>query len=275
MYFCAPMKKNVIYFVSLLAIVLLGSCKSDFERIRASGDPEMIYDKAFELYDKGDYLKAQTLFEQILSVYRGRAKAEQLYFRYAYTHYHLRSYTSAAYYFNSFSTTFVSSPLKVEADFMSAISNYRLSPGYRLDQSNTLVAIEEFQNFINMYPNDPKVEECNNYIDELRKKLETKAFGEGKLYYDLKQYQSAIQSLENLLRDFPESAEAENVRYLILQASYELAENSIYEKKIERYNLVLEKYESFKSKYPNSKKIKEATEIKNSATLKLKELKYV
>ena len=268
------MRRNSILAL-LVGLIAMVSCKSDFERIRASGDPELIYDKAFELYDKGDYLKAQTLFETILSAYRGRAKAEQLYFRYAYTHFHLRTYTSAAYYFKSFATTFVSSPLRQEADFMAAISNYRLSPTYRLDQTNTLQAIEDFQNFINMYPTSAKVDECNAYIDELRGKLEQKAFGEGKLYYDLKQYQASIQTLENLLRDFPESKNAENVRFMILQASFELAENSIYEKKADRYNTVLEKYELFKNKYPKSSKLKDARDIKTKATEKLKELKYV
>lgn len=269
------MKRNVYIILLIVTLLSVWGCKSDFERIRASGDPELIYDKAFELYEAGDYLKAQTLFEQILSVYRGRAKAEQLYFKYAYTHFHLRSYLQAAYYFENFANTFVSSPLRVEADFMTAISNYRLSPVYRLDQTYSIEAIDDFQNFINMYPQDPKVEECNAYIDELRQKMEKKAFAEGKLYYDLKQYQSSIQSLENLMRDYPETEDAEEVRFLILLASFELAENSIYEKKRERYQVVLEKYEMFKNKYPDSPRMKEARAIKNLTTEKIKELKYV
>lgn len=267
------MKKQILLILSI-AVIGLSACKNDFERIRASGDPELIYDKAFELYDKGDYLKAQTLFEQILSAYRGRAKAEQLYYRYAYTHYYLNTYVSAAYYFKSFSSTFTSSSLKEEADYMAAISNYNMSPTFRLDQTYTLEAIEDFQNFINMYPQSPRVSEANELIDEMRAKLERKAFAEGKLYYDLKQYQSSIQSLENLLRDYPESTNAEHVRFIILKASFDLAINSIYEKKEERFNTVLEKYENFINKYPNSDNLIEANIIKNKAEENLKELKY-
>lgn len=234
----------------------------------------MIYDKAFELYDKGDYLKAQTLFEQILSAYRGRAKAEQLYYKYAYTHFYLGTYVSAAYYFKSFSSTFTSSSLREEADYMAAISNYNMSPSFRLDQTYTLEAIEDFQNFINMYPQSSRVPEANQLIDEMRAKLERKAFAEGRLYYDLKQYESSIQSLDNLLRDFPESTNAESVRFLILKASYDLAVNSIYEKKEERFKKVLDKYSDFINKYPTSLKIKEANAIKNNAEQNLKELEY-
>jgi outer membrane protein assembly factor BamD (BamD/ComL family) len=49
----------------------------------------------------------------------------------------------------------------------------------------------------------------------LRRKLEEKAFAEGELYFNLRQYQSAVISFDNLLRDYPESPDAERVRYLI------------------------------------------------------------
>lgn len=262
----------------IIVFVLLAgtfSCKTEFEKIRASGEADKIYNKAFELYDNGEYMKAQILFEQILSAYRGKAQAEQLYFRYAFTHYYLRNYVSAAFYFKNFTSTFATSPLREEADYMAAISNYRLSPVFRLEQSHTIQAIDDFQNFINQYPRSPKVEECNDYIDELRAKLERKAHAEGRLYFDLKQYQAAIQSLENLLKDFPESENAESIRFLILQASYELAENSIYERQEERYNQVIEKYTNFKNKYPRSGMLKEASAIRNRAYEKLKQFSYV
>lgn len=256
----------------LIIIGLFASCKNEFERIRASGDVEKIFEKGFEYYEKKDYVKAQALFEQILSAYRGRAKAEQLYFAYAYTHYHTMSFSTAAYYFSSFANTFTTSSLREEADFMAAYSHYMMSPGFRLDQTNTHKAIEEFQSFANMYPNSKRVEEANAYIDELRARLEKKAFAEGQLYFDLRQYSSSVQSFENMLKDFPESPNAEKVRFMILKASFLWAENSIYEKQEERYKLVLERYEIFKKKYPKSIYIKESNDIMNTAKQKLKSL---
>lgn len=273
-YFCTPMRINRLVLLLFMAISML-SCKNEFERIRAGGNPDMIYEYGFKLYEKGEYLKAQTLFEQILSSYRGREQAEKLYFSYAYTHYHLRSYLSAAFYFKNFAQTFSTSSLREEAEFMSAFSNYKLSPGYKLDQTYTLKAIEDFQNFINLYPNSPKVAQSNAYIDELRVKLEQKAYSEGQLYFDLRQYQSATQSFENLLRDYPETKNAEMVRFQILNSAYLLAENSIYEKQKDRYQEVLVKYEVFKSKYPRSKMLKEATAIRNKSNEKLKEFSNV
>jgi outer membrane protein assembly factor BamD len=263
-----PVRK--IAFI-LFIIPLFLACKNEFERIRASGNADLIYDKGFEYYEKGDYLKAQALFEQILSSYRGKAKAEELYFKYAYTHYHLSSFTTAAFYFNNFSTTFGNSPFREEADFMAAYSHYKMSPTYRLDQTNTYKAIDEFQTFANMYPNSARVEEANRYIDELRAKLEKKTFAEGQLYFDLKQYTSAITSYENMLKEFPESPNAETVRMQILRSSYLWAINSIYEKQEERFKTVVEKYQLFKTKYPKSSFLKEASEIHTNSKQKLKQ----
>ena len=166
------MKNRWLPFI-LFAIVLvvLPSCKNEFEKIRASGDQEAIYEKAFEYYEKEDWVKAQSLFELIISTLRGKTQAEKVYFHYAYTHFHLRKYILAAYYFDNFSNTFTTSDLREEADFMSAYSNYQLSPSFRLDQTYTEQSIEGLQLFTNTYPNSERVAEANQLIDEMRKKI--------------------------------------------------------------------------------------------------------
>ena len=104
---------------------------------------------------------------------------------------------------------------------MAAYSNYQLSPSFRLDQQYTNQAINQLQNFINTYPNSERLSDANALIDELRKKLEQKAFDSGILYYDIRQYASAIQALENLLKDFPETSRAAEVRYYIVKTEFE------------------------------------------------------
>ena len=206
---------------------MASSCKSDFERVRISGDPELILRKAFDYYEKEEYQRSQTLFDLVLNTIKTTKDAEKAYYNYAYTYYHLKQYMLAAYYFKNFSNTYTTSAYREEAAYMSAYSNYLLSPTYRLDQANTRQAIDEFQIFVNLFPQSKRVPECNKLIDVLRRKLEEKAFAEGALYFDLRQYQSAVISFDNLLRDYPESPDAERVRYLIAKSAFLLSENSI------------------------------------------------
>lgn len=245
----------------LLFAIGLTSCKSEFEKLRTSSEPKKIYKSALEYYDQGDYVKAQTLFELAIPYYRGNKEAEDLYFKYANTHFYLKEYILASHYYKNFATTYYTSEKKEEAEYMSAYSKYKLSPNHRLDQTSSLEAIDAFQNFANNFPESERVAECNVLIDELRAKLEEKAFNEGKLYHDLNRFDSAMRAFENMLKDFPDAQRAEEVRFLILKSSYLLAKNSIYEKKKERFEQCINKYELFSKKYGNSSYTREAKKI--------------
>lgn len=257
------MIKRYIFSILLGAIVLFSACKSEFEKIRTNPDPEFLYKKAAEYYEQEEYNKAQTLFELIINGLRGKAEAEKVYFQYAYTHFHQEKYVLASYYFKNFIATYGNSPLKEEAEYMSAYSYYKLSPIYRLEQSASVKAIDGFQLFINTYPNSDKVATCNKLIDELRAKLEQKEFSIGELYYDTKQYQSATRVFENMLKEYPDTENHEAIRHLIVKSAYLLAENSVYEKKKERYEAVVSNAEDFIRKYPKSSRVKE---VKNFIT---------
>ncbi len=270
------MRKNSAFALWALIVLVLGtSCKSEFERIRSSGDPDLLFKKAEEYYNDTEYQKARTLYELIISSFRGRPEAEQIYFKYAYTYYYLEEYILASYYFKNFAQTYTISPLREEADFMSAYSNYQLSPTFRLDQTYTLKAIDELQAFTNLYPNSLRVQECNILIDQMRAKLEKKSFEEGKLYFNLRLYQSATHTFENLLKDFPETKNAEEVRYMIIKAYYLLAENSVVEKQQERFQETIDKAAAFLSRYPNSAYNKEVANFQNISSKKVNQLNNV
>jgi len=267
------MNGRIIVF-SILSIFLIGivSCKSEYEAIRTSGDATKIVEKAHEYFEKEEYIKAQSLYEIVVNSVKGTAAAEQIYYNYAQTHFQLKSHILAAYYFKTFSQTFPNSPLREEADFMRAFNNYKLSPSFRLDQESTKKAIQQFQLFANTYPNSPRLNDANNFIDELRVKLEEKAFDQAYLYYNLKQYQSATHAFENLIRDFPDSQDIERVRFLKAKAAYLLAENSVYTKQEERYEKAKEFGDRFVKKYDKSKYLKEVRNIIKDSNKKINNL---
>jgi len=257
-----------IYLIILACLFF--SCKSAFEEVRTSNDPAKILATADKYFAEEDYVKAQSLYELAIPFYRGKKEAESLFYNYSYTYFHLEQYSLAGYYFNSFTKTFYNSPRKEEIAFQSAYSNYLLSPNYKLDQEPSRQAISELQTFINTYPSSPRVDECNNLIDELRLKLEKKSYEQAKLYLKLSNYQSAIKSFENLLKDYPETTRSEEVRYLIITSSYQLAKQSVYEKMKERLENTIEKCDKFERKYSNSKYLPEVTDHKDYCNNELK-----
>ncbi len=253
-------------------MLVLASCRSEFETIRTSTDPELILTRANGYYEAEEYQRAQTLYELTIAPFRGRAEAEQIAYRYAYTYYYTEQYVLASYYFKNFATTYGGSSLREEADFMSAYSNYELSPTYRLDQSYSVKAIEGFEEFANRYPNSERVVETNRLIDEMRAKMELKEFESAKLYLDIERYESALVSFENILKDYPETQRAEEIRYLMVITEYEFASRSFRLRKGERLEKEIELAENFLGRYPDSRYAEEVSTLLRKSQEELKDL---
>lgn len=271
-YLCGLMKPSSLTFLvfALVLLISASSCKSEFEQIRISNDPVKQLENAYKYYDDMDYYKAKTLFELTINSFRGKPELEKLYYTLSMSHYNLKEYILAQQLFTNFAQTFTYSELKEEAEYMAAYSQYKLSPIAKLDQQYTLRAIDAFQTFADKYPLSVRVVECNDLIDEMRMKLEEKAIGEGMLYFNLKEYQAAITSLENVLLEYPDTDEAEEIRYTILKSSFLFASNSVYDKRKERYMVVREKHTDFINKFPNSKYKSEVTDILNTSNKEIK-----
>jgi len=266
------MNMKNISFLFVIVLVLVTSCKTEFEKVRASGDPQVMAKTADKYYEEENYLQAQSLYEIVIPYYRGKEEAADIFFKYAYTHFHLSEYILANHYFKNFSNTYINNENREEALYMAAYSNFALSPNYKLDQSYSEEAIGDFQLFINTFPNSDKVEEANKYIADMRDKKEQKAFHQGELYLNIRQYEAALVAFENMIQEFPDSELVEEARYKSVLASYDLARNSIYSKQKERFEAVLMRVEKFEKKHARSKFRKELKVIKKDSSNKLKEL---
>lgn len=250
--------------ISVILSLLISSC-SEYQKIYKSSDYEMKYEKAMEYYDAEDYIRASSLFEELMSVYKGTETAEEIYYRFAYTYYYQNDYLMAGYYFRNFVTNFPSSKYADECAFMNAFCYYEDSSPSNLDQTNTTKALDELQIFINRHPISPRIEECNKLIDELNDKLVQKSFNGAKLYYDLGKYRASITALNNSLLEYPDTRFREELLYLILRSSYELANNSVVEKIKERYEATTEAYYKLVDEFPETKHIKEAERLYEAA----------
>ena len=78
-------KLKIIY---LFTLVLLSAC-SEYSRVLKSADNEYKFDKALAYFNEGEHNKSLPLFEDLISVYRGTQKSEQIYYYYAVSYTHL------------------------------------------------------------------------------------------------------------------------------------------------------------------------------------------
>lgn len=233
----------------------------DYQKILKSADYEAKWDLAMKLYEKKEYNRALPLFEELLTVYRGTSRAEQLYFYYAYAHFGIEDYQSAQYYFDNFTSTFPNSRFSEEAAYMVGYCLYKDSPRFNLDPTSTYRAIAELQGFANRFPRSKFVENCTKLIEELREKLETKTFRLAVLYYNIENYQSCIIALKNFTRDFPDTKLSADAAYYTLLSAHKYAKGSVDAKKKERYGEAIKYYFTFVERFPENKYRKPADEI--------------
>ena len=130
------MFRMIKYSLVFMAILIM-ACKSDFERVRNSAVAAQMAVTAKELYANGDYNKAIILYELIIPAYRGKSEAETLNYEFADAHFKNSNFILSSHYFKTFADTYTSSPKREEALFLSALSEYKQSPRYKLDQSNS------------------------------------------------------------------------------------------------------------------------------------------
>lgn len=254
------MKRRFFNIFIVLLTLGLFACNG-FNKVLKSSDYELKFTKAIEYYNKGNYTQSLTLLEELIPVFKGTEKAEQVYYYYTYCHYYLGDYALAGFHFRTFYRAFNNSPHAEECAYMNAYCYYLSSPRYSLDQSDTKNAIQEMQNYVNEFPESKRIDTCNLLIDKLRGKLERKAYEIAKAYYFRSDWKASTPAFENFIKDFPESSHLEEVSFLIIKSWYLLAKNSIESKKPERLEKSMENYLKFVDLHPQSPYMKEAEGI--------------
>ena len=250
------MKQTFLYdLCGVAAAIILGGC-SGMNALLKSGQPELIYSKALEYYQKEKWQRASTLFEGVQHYYTGSSREDSISFFNARCKYKNRDFDTASTLLDDFRRKFGRSAFIEDAEGMYALCFYYLSPGPSRDQTMTGHALIAINEFMSRYPQSDRVENFRKINTELTERLHEKAYLNAYTYYKTGKYKSAIVAFKNALKQYPESKRREEIMYLIVDSGYRLASNSISEKQTDRYLSMLDSYLSFKEEFPESTHIK-------------------
>ena len=252
-------------FLLILVSFLVITC-NDYQKLLNSSENEVDkYTAAEEYYENGEFRRANALIEQIIPSFRGKPQGERLVFFFANSYYETRSYYSAAIQFENFIKSYPNSQRIQEAYFMEAKSYFMLSPIYTLDQDDTFTGIDKLQVFINRFPNSEYLTEALELMEQLQNKIEKKEFEISKQYYTIRDYSSAIKSLDNFIADNPGTIFREEALYFRWLSQYEIAINSIESRINDRITELERSLENFLRYYPDTIFIDDLSEKINNA----------
>lgn len=236
------------FFVSLLLVAVIAGCSGSVDTARL--DSQGHFDYAFSLYEDEDYLYAVNELRSILLQYPGSAVNDDAQYYLGMSYFKREEFLLGAYEFSKLIRDIPASPFVPEAQYMLAESYYQLSPPYPLDQSYTKKAVEEFQAFIDFFPANPRVEECERKIEELNERQAEKEYNAGFIYEKMEYYNAAMKYYQFVVDTYHDTKFAPISLFRKIQI--EIQKDMNYE--------VLKDISLFLEKYPedqNASKVKE------------------
>ena len=257
------MKKTT--FLSLtLGVFLLSGCAHEFNLVYKSSDSNYRYEYAKECFVKGKYTNAITLLTELITVEKGTENAQESLYMLGMANYFNRDYETAAQTFKRYYQSYPRGVYAEMARYYEGQSLYLSTPEPRLDQSQTVSAIAAYQEYLDAYPDAKLKKEAQQHLFELQEKLVTKELYTARLYYDLGPYfgncteggnnfEACIVTAQNALKDYPFTDRREDFSALIMKSKYELARQSVEEKKVQRYQDAEDECYGFINQFPDSK----------------------
>ena len=253
------------FYPIIISLLLLTSC-GEYNKVLKSTDANVKFEYAKKAFEKGKYGQACTLLSEIVTVMKGTEHAEEALYLLGLSHFENKDYISSGAYFKTYYTHYPKGKYAELARFYSGYGYYLDSPEPQLDQTTTHKAIEELQNFLDYFPKSDKVSIAQNAIFEHQDKLVLKELQNAVLYYNLgtylgNNYESAVITAQNAIKEYPYSKYKEQLQMLILKSRYQEAILSVDEKKEDRFRIVIDEYYSFINDYPESESRQEADHI--------------
>ncbi|MBD5226151.1 MAG: outer membrane protein assembly factor BamD [Bacteroidales bacterium] len=261
------MRNNCLHHILMIltGVLMLTSC-GEYQRALKSPDPNYKFDYAKTAFEQKKYVQAYTLLKDIATMLKGTEKAEEAMYLLALSYYENKEYPDAAAYFKAYYQRYPKGKYTELARYYSGYAYYLDSPEPQLDQSETIKAIEELQGFLDYFPRSDKVTLAQNAIFEMQDKLTLKELQNAQLYYNLgtymgNNYESAVITAKNAIKEYPYSKYKEELEMLVLKSRFQEANLSVDERKVDRFRDVIDEYYSFVNNYPDSPKRQEADNI--------------
>ena len=256
------MKK--VFLISICSALLFSSCANEFNAVYKSTDSNYRYEYAKECFANGKYTRAITLLNDLIVVQKGTENAQESLYMLGMAQYNTADYESASQTFRKYIQSYPKGTYVEMASYYVGESLYMSTPEPRLDQSQTVSAIAAFQQYLDLFPIAKLKTSAQNRLFELQDKLVKKELHSAQLYYNLgpyfgnctsggNNYEACIITAENALKDYPYSSLRENFAVLVMKSKFELAEQSIEEKRLERYQDAEDECYGFINEYPDSK----------------------
>ena len=154
-------------------------------------------------------------------------------------HYKERDYEEAKFHYQKFTELYPAHKYVDRAHFYKAMSNFKLSDLASRDLTPVKSALEEFNNFINDFPDSTYKVQAQKRSYQCLDILAQNIFEIGKFYFRTGSYQSAIIRLKSLMAEYPTHSYVAEAEFLLAESYFQ--EQNYTQARV-HYKIVLKKY---------------------------------
>ena len=209
---------NLIFPITvILSLTACGSGKN--EELKPV---EVRFETGKEYYDKGKYHKAIAELKFVTFNAPGSEIGDDAQFYLANAHFELKEYIVAISEYDRLLRIHPESPFLEEGEYKRALCFDIMSPSSHHDQTNTLKALDAYQEYIENWPESEYKVKAESRLDLLRFKLAKKLFDNGRQYQKLGECQSSAIYMRQLLEKYYDSGLAPEARWRLAECEMKL-----------------------------------------------------
>ena len=192
---------------AVLVASLIPACAARQENLASLG-PEELYGRAQAAYEEREWDLAQRILEYFVGEHVAHPSAPDARMLLGDVFFTRRDFPTAATHYQRLLLDFPSNPRALEARFKICDAYYRLSPRPPLDQQYTRSALDHCELIAESFAGTQEATDAATRVAELRNKLAKKAYDNGVFYFRRGAFDAAVVYLDQVLTEFPATPSA-------------------------------------------------------------------
>jgi outer membrane protein assembly factor BamD len=191
----------------LALLAVLAGCGARQENLSLLPADDL-YARGVAALEEGDNEEAITMLEYFTNQHLGDPRVPQARMMLGDAHMARREYATAATHYMRLVNDYPTHELSLPARFRACEAYYELSPEPPLDQEYTRSALAHCQSVVDYYPTTEQATQALAFVTELHQKLAQKLYNTGILYFRRRWYDSAVLVFNDVVEEYPNTSVA-------------------------------------------------------------------
>ncbi len=218
------------FLVLFIVTSFLSGCAWFISKEIPRNNPNALYQKGYEDYQKERYEKAIESFQKLKEEYPLSELALQAELGIADSHFSMEEYGYAELAYSDFINLHPTNENLPYVMYQVGMCHYKQVLSIDRDQTETWKALKEFEKLLTRFPSSKFSFLAEGNIRECKKQLADHEFYVGEIYFKMKQYKAALKRFDIIAKNYSNLGLDYKVNYMIEETKKLMANTEVKDK---------------------------------------------